>query len=972
MKRLPILALAVVAIGSMSTSSHAFAPVHQNDQYEIRLQQFELFEYITPALTLTRERAARETVNQFGGKWGVYSWNSQAKSAQALIGSGYETGMRVDTEADAEFAGREVLGRNSVALGLDMDNMRFNKIGVGAGKVGVHFDQTFNGIPVVGGRAHAVFTETGRVFVMGADYYNGIELDVVPTLSTGAAERIAQAALPFNSVTDQVDGDAKLLVLPVPRSHEDVDFHLVWQVRVATQDPLGIWVTDVDAHSGEIVQRMNDIHFVDYSGTTVGDIQDITYCNGETDNAKHSYMEVKVTGGGSTTSDFDGNWTVPNGDNTVRTITSRFYGNYVNVNVSQSPPDATFSGSATPGVPFQIEWNDANSRQDERDVFQGVSDIHDLFEQFDPGWWRTNSRITANVNVNGSCNAYYNGSINFYPEVGNCANTGEIEGVVQHEFGHGVQAALIGGQGGQGLGEGNSDVLANILTQESIIGRGFNTGACAGGIRNSDNTKQYPGDLGGGVHSDGTIIAGFHWDAMEIFQDILGVEAGTLKLATDWHFARKVSTPQNQPLQVLAVFTADDDDGDLSNGTPFYDVYCRAAELHGYSCPLVTTGVLIVHDEELTKLAPNDHIVDADLLSTGGSITTATLHYRVNDGAWTTTTMDNVGGDSYEGVIPGLDHPDEIDYYLEVSDDTGITKLLPGLAPYELYDFDIAQSYSPMEGPSGWSVNDEGTDTAVQGAWENVIPVSSPIAPGEDTTPGSSNRCWVTLNGAPGGTSGQGDIDNGETSLYSPIYDMTGATVLKMQFEKWFRNDIGPSPDQDFFSVYVRNNGGSWIELDHSTTATDGWETFQYNIIAAIPVPENLEFKFIAEDALAFSYVDAAIDDFTLLGVLGDITGVETTGPVVSFALLGSSPNPAPGAAQIAYQVPVDAQVDLKIFDVSGREVRTLVDGNVNAGSHVADWDGMDQHGHAVASGVYYYRFGANEYVATGTMTLTR
>ena len=54
-----------------------------------------------------------------------------------------------------------------------------------------------------------------------------------------------------------------------------------------------------------------------------------------------------------------------------------------------------------------------------------------------------------------------------------------MQQVVEHEFGHGIQDAIMGGwQGNEGLGEGNSDVVGILLTQESIIGRGFYLGNC--------------------------------------------------------------------------------------------------------------------------------------------------------------------------------------------------------------------------------------------------------------------------------------------------------------------------------------------------------------------------------------------------------------------------------------------------------------------------------------------------------------
>lgn len=970
MKKMTRFAVAMAMVGGAWGSAHAVAPTHQNDQYEIRLPEYELFYYSTPSVEQARMATTNAVRAELGGRWGVYQYNPQAGSATSVIGSGYETGMSVATAAEAELAGRSVLTQNAAALGLDPDQLRFDGDPRGAGKVGVHFQQTYDGIDVVGGRARAIFMEaTGRVFVLGADFYNGIELDTNPAHSPYDAERIAQLDVPFNPETDTLDGEARLLILPVPTGPESVEYHLVWRVRVGTQDPLGIWVTDVDAHTGEILQRRNDIHFVDFSGNTQASIQEDTFCNGEAVGVA-SYMQVQVPGVATTTSDVNGDWTIPYGGNDTRQVTATFFGHYVNVNVSGGT-DAQFVGNATPGVPFTIEFNDGNSRQDERDVFQAVNDIHDYFELFDPGWSRTNARMTANVNVSGSCNAFYNGTINFYPQAGGCANTGEIQGVVHHEYGHGVQATLLNGsQGNQGLGEGNSDVLANILTQESIIGRGFNLN-CSSGLRDSDNQLIYPDDLNGQIHHDGQIIAGFHWDAMMLFHEFLGVEAGTLQMATDWHFGRKVDRPFTQPAQVLATFIANDDDGNLDNGTPHWEIYCEAGQNHGYSCPAITAGVIITHTEELTKQNPGNVLVEAVVQSTEAALDYARIVYRVDGGTWQNAAMSNVGGNNYEGTIPGLVDMNEIEYYLEAADVDGFLRRSPGLAPDRLYAFDIAQVYTTMESTSGWVVNLEGLDTALGTPWENAVPVRSPIAPGEDTTP-TGTRCWVTFNGPEGGFSGQGDIDFGFTSLYSPVFDMSGATQLVVKYSKWFSNNTGSGANQDPWVVQVRNNGGAWMDVENTLTSTDEWETARIDLMPILGTPGDIQFKFVGIDENPPSFVDAAIDDFRILGQLGDPADVEDSGSAqVKFALQPAQPNPAAGPVSIGFQVPTATEVDIRIFDVSGREVTVLARGAYQAGSHEVRWDGRDARGNQVASGIYYYRMQANEYQATRRLTLS-
>jgi hypothetical protein len=68
------------------------------------------------------------------------------------------------------------------------------------------------------------------------------------------------------------------------------------------------------------------------------------------------------------------------------------------------------------------------------------------------------------------------------------------------------------------------------------------------------------------------------------------------------------------------------------------------------------------------------------------------------------------------------------------------------------------------------------------------------------------------------------------------------------------------------------------------------------------------------------------------------------------------SPVPARGGASLAFTLPAAGPATLDLLDVSGRRVARLADGAFEAGRHVARWDGRDERGQAVASGVYFAR----------------
>ena len=118
------------------------------------------------------------------------------------------------------------------------------------------------------------------------------------------------------------------------------------------------------------------------------------------------------------------------------------------------------------------------------------------------------------------------------------------------------------------------------------------------------------------------------------------------------------------------------------------------------------------------------------------------------------------------------------------------------------------------------------------------------------------------------------------------------------------------------------------------------------------------------------------------IGVLNEWC-VEVTGPAVAveegssapamFAVLPSYPNPVrTGAATIRFTLPERRVVTLRVYDGSGRLVRELFDGQRTAGMHKVEWDGADQHGRQVASGVYFYQLDAGQESLTRKLTLVR
>ncbi|MFL2983244.1 MAG: c-type cytochrome domain-containing protein [Candidatus Neomarinimicrobiota bacterium] len=111
------------------------------------------------------------------------------------------------------------------------------------------------------------------------------------------------------------------------------------------------------------------------------------------------------------------------------------------------------------------------------------------------------------------------------------------------------------------------------------------------------------------------------------------------------------------------------------------------------------------------------------------------------------------------------------------------------------------------------------------------------------------------------------------------------------------------------------------------------------------------------------------------VGDLGQMVGVEDDVKVnpYDYALHDNFPNPFNPETQIRFSIGAQENIKLIVYDVMGRQVRTLIDGNAyDSGFHVVNWNGLDDKGQRVPSGLYIYRIKAGSYIADKKMLLVK
>ena len=127
------------------------------------------------------------------------------------------------------------------------------------------------------------------------------------------------------------------------------------------------------------------------------------------------------------------------------------------------------------------------------------------------------------------------------------------------------------------------------------------------------------------------------------------------------------------------------------------------------------------------------------------------------------------------------------------------------------------------------------------------------------------------------------------------------------------------------------------------------------------------EFDLVEGATALYSATDVVLEQVESSDV-GDPSDI----PLL-FALHPVRPNPSPVGTAIRYDLAQSTDVNLVVYDVSGRAVRTLLDGtNQAAGRYTADWDGLSDAGFAMPSGVYFYALETPQFSGTRRFVLLK
>jgi len=257
---------------------------------------------------------------------------------------------------------------------------------------------------------------------------------------------------------------------------------------------------------------------------------------------------------------------------------------------------------------------------------------------------------------------------------------------------------------------------------------------------------------------------------------------------------------------------------------------------------------------------------------------------------------------------------------------------------------------------------------------------------------------------AMGWLGGLGYGNNWHKAFCSPRFVDPAGNQVHLSYDYFIETEI----PYDSVTVYLRGSDGSHTKLA------------QYNGIDGTPVAPLLEsinftptagdtfnivWRFVSDGIVSdqdgfagFNTINGpfAIDDINLTGASlmavdvappygfeggwdgfnrgcagGAVSAEPVAAPLVT-ALHQNVPNPFNPTTTIRFELSEPGRVDLRVYDVTGRLVRILVSEDLPAERHSVPWNGEDNRGRRVASGVYFYRIATADFVATRKMVLLK
>ncbi len=667
---------------------------------------------------------------------------------------------------------------------------------------GNHFDgsmrtvamvQHSGGLRVLGGQISFRF-KNDRLFVIASE--------ALPHVSVAAVAMSPDTALAQRAAAEWIGADTESVesgavdgphILPVIRRGQ-VEYYTAMRVTVAGSRPDGRWHVYVDPSTGGAIAREQTMR--DADGTVLYRVPERHPGSGRVTLPARDV--VVIQGNGELVTNGDGELSWPGTGATQISTTVR--GPYVRVE-SETGSSASASLRIEPGG--SAVWDDSSEKLEAQlSAFVHGRIAKEYSRRFAPELEFLDEQLGITVNSDNTCNARSDGiTLRFSVADDECQNTGRIADIVYHEFGHALHFnSFIRGAGRYepAFSEGLSDYLAATITNDPAVGRGLRyTDDPLRHIDPPDREYRWPDDVER-VHQTGLIFAGAMWDLRKALIDRYGQTEGVA--LADRLFYSAVLRASNIPATTIEVLAADDDNGDLSDGTPNEcDIIHAFGNLHGLRD-------LAVDFEPIGALPPEQESYEIRFAISGlqprcpgDSVAAATLYWGLRDdpSGELSNTIDMVGsGDggelSFAAAIPQQESGSVVRYRVEVELTNGYIWRYPANdadPAYELYVGELIELYctdfesDPFTEEEEWTRGPQFFPVNIT-EWQWGPPMAE-LAGGDPPAPFSGSSVIGSDLGDDIGDSEGRYRDRATTFARTPVIDVGNLSDVRLQYRRW-------------------------------------------------------------------------------------------------------------------------------------------------------------------------------------------
>ena len=765
----------------LGSPSFALTP---SDDVHIGQEPTRLLRFHTERQHVLRNSEAWQQFTTGEGTGWKARFDEHAGTIHRAWGPGIEMGD-LQTLADAEAAVRDFLDRNPGLLsGVSADDLVLGKSGYSERTQTwyVQLDRQVNGVPVW----RSSFTariKYGRLIMIGAQVDPGADaIGTEPALTEADAVNLAISQGPSPEAI-HLAASATPIILPYDDG-SGVGYRLCWLVRSTTHTPPGSWVSFVDAYSGELINVHNEVRFLE--GYIYAE-HDERYPDGTTAISALRGMELTSNEDSTTTSE-SGYFSL-SGSTAIAVLESDEV--VVDNQAGRNGELTVEEGDNT--------WTDADATLAEIDTYFFLHQVRDWAREYAPGVNSSWYRIESYVNINSSCNAYFDGTVNFYTAGSGCNNTGRISDVIFHEWGHGFHYYnLISGSWDGSISEGIGDTIAFFHTEDPTIAPYFYTSG--GGIREVSTDRVYPDDWVNQVHTDGLIFGGAVWDLWSLLREGYDDESEADDVMFNM-FADALLAGPTIPESYDEFVVADDDNGDLGDGTPHLCYINDAFGRHGLG-PGDTEKLIELSHTPLGNQPASaaEYPIDADVVNYGDlcgyEFASGTLHYSTDEGSsWQTVSLSG-SAENVTGAIPGQAAGTHVLYFLEATATDGSSHYSPAggeITPLSFYIGELIEIYcEDFEDDDGDFTSEliDGEDSTGADDWMWGEPEGYASDP--DFAFSGDNVWGNDLGGTIAGQSYNGEYQaDKHNRLSSTEIDLQGYETIVVQFQRWLNVEDG-------------------------------------------------------------------------------------------------------------------------------------------------------------------------------------